>query len=269
MGKFLITIFGHSGFIGTNLKNFCLKDKIKIFLPKKNQYKFKKNLGHIIYCIGTGEAKNDPLKAVRTNFEILKEILDNNEFKSLTYFSTTRVYLHNKNTSEEDKIINDLSDDSILFSLIKLSAEKLCLNIKKKNIRVIRLTNIYGHHFTKQLYLLPVLIRGAKKDKKIKITINKNSLKNYLHIDEAIPIILKISTIGKDRIYNLAGKKRYKFIDIATKIQKKTKCKIFLSNQKKTYNDPIINIDKIINEFKFNPKRNLLDDLDEIISNCN
>ena len=36
------------------------------------------------------------------------------------------------------------------------------------------------------------MIRGAKKDKKINITINKNSLKNYLHIEEAIPIILEL-----------------------------------------------------------------------------
>ncbi len=267
--KFLITIFGHSGFIGTNLKNFCFENKLKIFLPKKSQFRFKKNLGHIIYCIGTGEARKKPFKAIKANYEILKEILENNKFKSLTYLSTTRVYLHNKKTSENDEIINDLSDDSILFSLIKRSAEQLCLNIKNKNIRAIRLTNTYGHHFTKQLYLLPALIRGAKKNGKIQITINKNSLKNYLHIEEAIPIILKITLKGKNRLYNLAGKKRFRFIDIAKKIQKKIKCKIILSNQNIVLNDPIININKVCKEFKFNPKRNLLKDMDKIIDYLN
>ncbi len=265
----MITIFGNSGFIGTNLKNFCHKKNIKTFLPKKNQFRFKKNLGHIIYCIGTGEAKKKPIKAVRSNFEILKEIIENNKFKSLTYLSTTRVYLHNKKTSENDEIFHDLSDESILFSLIKLSAEQLCLNLKNKNIRVIRLTNTYGHYFTKQLYLLPALIRGAKKNKKINITINKNSLKNYLHIDEALPIILAVALRGKSRLYNLAGAKRFKFIDIAKAIQKKIKSKIILSNQKIILNDPIININRIRKEFKFNPKRNLLSDIDEIIDNFN
>tara|TARA_A100001011_G_scaffold386506_1_gene462468 strand:+ start:1686 stop:2483 length:798 start_codon:yes stop_codon:yes gene_type:complete len=265
----LITIFGHSGFIGTNLKNFCLENNIKTFLPKKKQFRFTKNLGHIIYCIGTGEAKKQPLKSAKANYEILKEILENNRFKSLTYLSTTRVYLHNKKTSENDEIINDLSDDSILFSLIKMSAEQLCLNIRNKNIRVIRLTNTYGHHFTKQLYLLPSLIRGAKKNKKIQITINKNSLKNYLHIEEAVPIILKITLKGKGRLYNLAGKKRFKFIDIAKEIQKKIKSKIIFSNQNIKLNDPKIDISKVCKEFKFNPKRNLLKDLDEIINRIN
>ena len=92
---------------------------------------------------------------------------------------------------------------------------------------MIRLTNTYGHYFTKQLYLLPALIRGAKKDKKINITINKNSLKNYLHIEEALPIILAVAFRGKSRLYNLAGSKRFRFIDIAKKIQKRVKSKIY------------------------------------------
>ena len=263
----MITIFGQSGFIGTNLKKYCFNRKIRVFLPKKKQLRFKKNLGHVVYCIGTGEAKKKPLKAVKANYEILREILENNSFKSLTYLSTTRVYLHNKKTSEKDEIINNLNDDSILFSLIKLSAEQLCLNNRNKNIRVIRLTNTYGHHFTKQLYLLPALIRSAKKSKKINITINKDSLKNYLHIEEAIPIILDITLKGRERLYNLAGKKRFRFIDIAKKIQKKLNCKIILSNQNIVLNDPMIDISKVRKEFKFNPKRDLIKDLDNIIDN--
>ena len=263
----MITIFGHTGFIGTNLKNYCLRNKIKVFLPQKKKFRFKKNLGHVIYCIGTGEAKKNPIKAIRANFEILKEILDNNKFKSLVYLSTTRVYLHNKKTTENDEIINDLRDESILFSLIKSSAEQYCLNNTNKNIRVIRLTNVYGDHFTKQLYFLPALIRGARINRKIQITINKNSLKNYLHIEEAIPIIFGITLKGRDRIYNLAGKKRYKFIDIAKTIQKKTKCEIALSNQNLILNDPIIDISKVRKEFNFKPKKNLLKDLGRIIDN--
>ena len=265
----MITIFGHSGFIGTNLKKYCLRNRIKISLPQKKKIKFKKNLGHVIYCIGTGEAKKNPIKAIRANFEILKEILENNRFKSLVYLSSTRVYLHNKKTTENDEIINDLRDESILFTLIKLSAEQLCLNNKNKNVRVVRLTNVYGDYFTKQLYLLPVLIRGAKKNGKIQISINKNSLKNYLHIEEAIPIIIRIALKCKSRIYNLAGRKRYRFIDIAKIIQKKTKCKIALSNQNLIFNDPIIDISKVSKEFNFKPKRNLLQDLSRIIDNLN
>ena len=43
LGLFLITIFGHSGFIGTNLKKYCLRNRIKIFLPQKKKIKFKKS----------------------------------------------------------------------------------------------------------------------------------------------------------------------------------------------------------------------------------
>ena len=115
--------------------------------------------------------------------------------------------------------------------------------------------------------MLPALIRSAKKSKKINITINKDSLKNYLHIEEAIPIILDITLKGRERLYNLAGKKRFRFIDIAKKIQKKLNCKIILSNQNIVLNDPMIDISKVRKEFKFNPKRDLIKDLDNIIDN--
>ena len=64
-------------------------------------------------------------------------------------------------------------------------------------------------------------------------------------------------------------KKRFRFIDIAKKIQKKIKCKIIPSNQNIVLNDPIININKVCKEFKFNPKRNLLKDMDKIIDYLN
>ena len=88
-----------------------------------------------------------------------------------------------------------------------------------------------------------------------------------MHVEEAIPIILKISLKGKNRIYNLAGNKRFRFIDIAKSIQKKINCKIILTNQNTILNDSLINIERIRKEFKFKPKRNLLKDLDEIIDN--
>ena len=45
----MFTIFGHTGFLGSNLAKYL--KKYKIFLPPKKKFIFKKNLGNIIYCI--------------------------------------------------------------------------------------------------------------------------------------------------------------------------------------------------------------------------
>lgn len=265
MNKNYYTIFGNTGFIGSNLIYYCKKKKYKIFLPKKNKYIFKKNLGHIIYCIGTGEAKTNPIKALKANLLGVLKIIFNNKFDSFTYISTTRVYLFNQNSAEDkERSIDVVNDEGSLFNLLKLSAEKILIQ-SKKNIKIIRLTNVYGKFFSKQTYLLPNLIRNALLKKKINISISKNSLKNYLHIDEAIPLFFKIINKSKYKIYNIAGLKRYKLVDIVNKIKQNTSCEVVYQNQKLIANDQKININRIKKEFNFYPKKNLLSDLKIII----
>jgi nucleoside-diphosphate-sugar epimerase len=259
------TIFGNTGFIGNNLLSYCKKKKYKVFLPKKGKYIYKKNLGHIIYCMGTGEAKINPIKAFKANLLGVIKIIFNNKFDSFTYISTTRVYLFNKNSAEDkERSVNVVTDEGSLFNLLKLSAEKILIQ-SKKNIKIIRLTNVYGKFFSKQKYLLPNLIRNSLIKKKIIISINKNSLKDYLHIDEAMPFFFKIINKSKYKIYNIAGSKRYKIKDIANEIKKNTSCEVVYENQKLIINDQKININRIKREFNFNPKRNLLSDLKIII----
>ena len=78
--------------------------KFKNILPKKTNLDLK-NLGHIIYCIGTGEVER-PLKG---NKEILKDILEN-KFKSLHIFLLPE-FICIIRILENDKIIHDLSDE--------------------------------------------------------------------------------------------------------------------------------------------------------------
>ena len=80
------TIFGNTGFIGNNLLSYCKKKKYKVFLHKKGKYIYKKNLGHIIYCIGTGEAKINPIKAFKANLlGVLKIIFNTAIFETKFY----------------------------------------------------------------------------------------------------------------------------------------------------------------------------------------
>ena len=56
----MYTIFGHTGFIGSNLVKYL--GKHKVFLPPKKKFIFKKNLGHVIYSIGSDNWKKDTFK---------------------------------------------------------------------------------------------------------------------------------------------------------------------------------------------------------------
>ena len=78
------TIFGHTGFIGRNLKK-KLKNH-KLILPRRNQIKIKRFLGNIIYCIGSDNWMNDYYNSYKANLGFIPEIIKNNKFNSFLPF---------------------------------------------------------------------------------------------------------------------------------------------------------------------------------------
>ena len=263
----LYTIFGSSGFFGSNLHKSLKEKKKKIFIPKKNEYSFKKNLGNVIYCIGTSESIKDPKNALTANLEILSKILINNKFKTFTYLSSIRVYSKSSKTKESDKIIFNYNEKGVYFKSLKLAAESLCLQMNNPKIKIIRLANVFGDYFSDQIYLLPSLLRQSITKKKIDITINKSSRKNYIHINEAIDVILKIINRSKYQIYNVASDKQISLGQISKIIQKLTNCKITYKNSNIVFNEPKINIQRIKKEFDFKPKVKFENEMHKIIKN--
>ena len=132
-------------------------------------------------------------------------------------------------------------------------------------IKIIRLCNLYGDNFKAPIFL-PTVIRNAVKNKSIDITINKESKKNYLNVNEATDIIIKIINNGKDKIYNVASDKQVSLFQIAKSIKKSTNCRIKFKNQKLKMNEAKIDISKIKKEFLFKPKSNLITELDYLIN---
>ncbi len=266
--KNLYTVFG-TGFLGTNIVQYLKKRKIKIFIPKKDKTSFKKNLGNIICCIGNDDSINNPKASYEANLNIVSKIIFNNNFKTFTLISSTRVYLGNKQkkVNEETLISINSIDKKFLFNTLKATAENLCLSQQNKNIKIVRMSNLFGNNFKKQTYLLPTLIRNSLLKKKINIFVNKKSSKDFLHVDEAIDVLLKIIKKSKHRIYNIASGKNLELYKIANEIKNITNCKVIYKNKKNFVKEPIIDIKRIRNEFNFRPKKNLLKSLDKIILN--
>lgn len=254
----MYTIFGLNGFIGSEIINHLKKKKIKVNHIKRDQTYFKKNLGHVIYCVGSDNWKKLPKEGFESNLGHLKEILFNSKFKSFLFLSSTRVYVNNSNkkTNENSDIIVNSQVLNDYYNLLKLTSESICLNLKKKNIKIIRLSNVLGNNFNSPL-VFPSLIRDAIKKNEITLLINKNSTKDYIHIDDVINLIFKIIKVGKKKVYNLASGKNITLLKIAKLIQNETKCKLKFKNQFTLITEPKININRIKKEFKFKPKKNI------------
>lgn len=265
--KIKYTVFGHTGFLGSNIVNYLKKQNCDVFLPNRNKFKFSKNLNYVIYCIGSDDVLENPINAIVSNILLLTKIILKNKFKKFIYISSTRLYLNSKNTEENSKVNTDVNNKTYFFNTLKIASENFCLSQKNKNIKVIRLCNLYGHNFKNHVYLLPTLIRNALKKKKIKIYINKKSKKNYLDVYDAINIIIKILNNSKYRLYNISSNKRITIEQIASKINDVTNCKVIYSRQKERIDEPRIDISRIKKEFNFKPTNNFNKFIVEIIKN--
>jgi nucleoside-diphosphate-sugar epimerase len=129
------------------------------------------------------------------------------------------------------------------------------------------MSNLYGDNFTNQAYLLPAWIRNSIKNKKIDLYINKNSTKDFIYVNDAFDVLLKIIKRGKHRLYNVASGKNIELFKILKEIKKITNCKINYTNRFKIVKEPRINIKRIVNEFNFKPENNLIDLLNHLIIN--
>ena len=257
----IFTIFGHTGFIGSHLKKKLKKHKL--ILPKRGQIQINKFLGNIIYCIGSDDWMKDYYNSYKANIGFVPEIIHKNRFNSFTFLSTTRIYKKSKSTYENTLIRVNPNDRDDFYNLKKICAESLLLSQNKK-INIIRLSNVYGENFGSPL-VLPKFINDAINKKKIFLTINKNSSKDFLNIQDAIEMIYQISKKNKGGVYNVASGKMYKLITIAKELKKITGCKIILKNQNILVKEPKININKIKKDFKFRAKSDLLSDLDILV----
>ncbi len=255
----MFTIFGHTGFLGHNLVKY-LKNS-KLLLPKRNKFTFNQNLGNIIYCIGSDDWKTDTFNSFNANLGFVPTIIEKNNFKSFTFVSSCRIYNNSTTTHETSNFKFNPTDTNEFYNLKKILAENYLFASKKK-IKIVRVSNIVGFS-PKSPLVFPMFVKNAITKKKIVISINKNSTKDFIHIDDVVQLIARISIKGKGKIYNIANGKNTKLIDLAQSIKKFTNCKILLKNQNKAIFEPKININKIKKEFNFKSK-NILKNLNEV-----
>lgn len=260
----MFTILGSKGFIGSHLAGSLRKKSVDCYCPGRNEKLPKKNLGHIIYCIGlTADFRTRPFDTVDAHVCTLLDVIKNHDFDSLTYLSSARVYQGSTEPCDEESTIRshptELND---LYNISKIMGESLCFASGKK-ARAVRLSNVYGDDLHSDNFLSSV-IRDALLKKKIVLNTSLDSEKDYISIHNVIDILPKIAEHGTSSLYNVASGRNTSNRDIMQKLQELTGCEIIVNPGAKKVCFPPIRIEKIRKEFAFTPT-GLLDDLQQLI----
>ncbi len=141
----MISVFGHKGFIGSQVVRELQRREIPFYLPDRDEDVTGRQYGKLIYCIGlTADAKKKPFETIQAHINKLADIIRTAKYDEIVYASSTRVYVHGTGEiSESDLIPVNTEDPFELFNLTKLTGESILFNTVP-NSKVIRYSNVYG-----------------------------------------------------------------------------------------------------------------------------
>jgi nucleoside-diphosphate-sugar epimerase len=260
------TILGSSGFIGSHLVEYFSRMGISYLAPLRNDTSiFEDNLGHLIYCIGlTADFRKLPFDTVKSHVCNLLRIFENAKFDSFIYLSSTRIYLGSETTNEETSLrVNPMQKDD-LYNISKIMGESVCFSSRHPNVRVIRLSNVYGYEQTSANFLTSIM-QEAIINKKVILRSSMQSAKDYVNIDDVVALIPQIAMAGRYHIYNVASGTNVSNQTLLAGLQQLTGCTVEVLPYAETITFPEIAINRICDEFNFHPV-SLLERLENLVA---
>lgn len=276
--KILIT--GANGELGSDLVNFMIKKKHKIFASyrnaKKNKVKKNKNLiwikhdfckkilkkpkvDIIINCIAAHSfsKKNKTTDLVNSNIIAVKNIIkyaEENKIKLIINLSTVSVYGRIDKTNLTEEYLPKNQDN---LGLTKFCGELLLFNSSINYINL-RLPGVLTASKNFNRPWLKTIIKKIKKNKSINVYNYKkrfNGVIDTYEINRFINYLLKKKLFKKKirSTFNLSALKPTNMMDIIKLIKKYYLSSSKIMVKKNSMNNYTININKICNTFKFFP----------------
>jgi UDP-glucose 4-epimerase len=265
MDKILVT--GSSGFIGKKIVKRLDKLKVitdsniseRIDLQNKEQV-MKLDSADMVIHLG-GKTPQNELKwseyfdnNVIGTLNILEYCIQK-KVKKMIYVSSY-VYGNPKYCPiDENHPINPHN----AYTESKYLGERLCefyCNRSDLNLIILRPFNIFGESM-REGFLITNLINSVKTGKKLTI-VNKNSKRDFLHVDDFVDLIVKLIDCDfKFEVFNVGAGRSYSFEDIIKKIERMTSQKInvdYEENKEIFIDDITSDISKIKNKIKWQPR---------------
>lgn len=248
------TVLGSKGFIGSNLLAHLQNKEAEVLSPYRDDPAlFGENLGHVIYCIGlTANFRERPFDTVRAHVLNLLNILENARFDSFLYLSSTRLYLKGNRGDENADVSVNSNDPEDLYNLSKLMGESICFASGQSNVRVVRLSNVFGKKAGLSDFLSSVISDALEKGA-VCLKSGAASEKDYVSVEDVVSFLPQIAVSGQDRLYNLASGKNVSHRQLLDEVQEITACEIKMTEAAESTIFPEISITRIQDEFDFYP----------------
>jgi nucleoside-diphosphate-sugar epimerase len=266
MSRPKLTVLGGNGYIGRRMVSYLKSLGFEVEVPARDIASLQgQHLGNIIYAIGlTGDFRSRPYDTVQAHVDVLGKILQGTSFDSLLYLSSTRVYggIRDKECVTEDDALKVYPSADAVYDLSKLLGESLCLQMKLPTVRIARLSNVYGPDLGPNSFLGSVF-RDLVLQGHAVIQETLDSSKDYISVDDIVPLLASIALEGKARTYNLSSGRPVTHGDLAALITEAGYRVTFMNAAIRSF--PRIDNLRVVKEFDFSP-RSLLDDMPALLA---
>lgn len=250
------TVLGGRGFVGSRLVDHLRAQGAEVWVPsREDPALWEGDLGHVVYGIGlTGDFRQRPYETMESHAGVLSRVLQCARFESLTYLSSTRVYMGSTRTDENAPLIVQPGDPSYLYNLSKLAGEALCHANGRSGVRVVRLSNVVGPGMDAASGNFVAALIAEAASGHIMLKSLPESEKDYIHIRDVVAMLQKIALNGRERVYNLASGVQTQHLQWVRALCAHFGCRWATSKSAQLQSFASINIVRIVSEFGFVPQ---------------
>lgn len=222
-----VVILGAGGFIGSALQTYFDNQKINIVCPDSTQVdlldrksieqlqKIYRRGDRLIILACLSPYRERGIEGHNKNVLIANNICDSlsNIIAHITYLSSDAVYGSSNRVVSE----NLTPSPDTTYGQMHLSRERIFSKFGDR-LAIVRPTMVVGAADPHDAYGPNRFIRTALYDKEVTLFGEGEELRDYVALEDLIPIIAEISLSQKTGIWNVASGDSYTFLEIASKI---------------------------------------------------
>ncbi|MBU3738551.1 MAG: NAD(P)-dependent oxidoreductase [Rhodoferax sp.] len=258
----IATIVGGQGFIGQAVHRHLralgwqcrVTDRATVW-PVRDE-----PLGHVFYCAGlTADYLARPADTAEAHVGLLSRVLQSDDYQSLVYLSSTRVYDGMAATGRVDETADfqlQPRHPRHLYDLTKLTGEALCHAMGQGRARIARLSCVYGagpksHGFLPDLVdRLTSLPEGGL----LELDSSPHYTRDYVHLDDVVRALVDMAVRGRSPVYNVASGDNVSNAAIAEWVAETTGKRLSFRLTHAPTPSPKIGIDRIASELGWRPQ---------------
>lgn len=250
-----ITVLGAAGFVGSALVLHIRGLGLDCLAPTRgDEALYRQPLGHVIYTIGlTADFRTRPLDTVEAHVCVLRRLIAEADFESLTYLSSTRVYAGGAETHEGASLRVNPNDASDLYNLSKLTGEALCLHSGRPGMKVARLSNVVGLRRDADTFIDQLLAEAQTTGRAV-MRSAPDGCKDYIALADAQALLTRIATSPASGIFNVASGEQVCGGTVARLMYQVRGIQVDVAPNAPLWDFAPINTQRVRREFAFEPQ---------------